>query len=496
MKTLLVTALVFLSFAGGAAAATAPTVSSGAASATSADGATLNGSVNPNGEATTWYFEYGTNTNYGSKTAVQSASSGTSPVDVSAPVSGLQGSKLYHFRLVATSDGGTSQGADLTFSTGNAPAAVPTVATASASSIGSTTARLNGSVDPNGGATTWYFDYGPNTGYGLKTSAHNAGSGTRSTNVSASVSKLAAGSTYHFRLVASNAAGTVYGSDQSLTVSGPPAVQTNPAQSVGTTSATLTGSVDPEGRSTSWHFDYGPTAAYGSKTPSKSAGSGSGASTVSAAVSNLSVGTTYHFRLVASSSAGTSAGADVSFSTPAGLTMTQSAFRVVAGRYVTLSGTLSGGQTGIKVTMLAQPFGESSFTPIASVLTGGGGAWTYLARPTIATAYQASANGGTSSPVTIGVQPAVSLRLISTARFSTRVSAAGSFAGKLVQLQRLSSGHWVTVKRTRLSSSSTAIFRASLLPRGRSTIRVAISVNQAGPGYLGGLSRTLSYRRG
>jgi hypothetical protein len=129
------------------------------------------------------------------------------------------------------------------------------------------------------------------------------------------------------------------------------------------------------------------------------------------------------------------------------------------------------------------------------VLTGGGGAWTYNARPTIGTSYEASANGGTSSAVTIGVQPAVSLRLITKARFSTRVVGAGSFAGKLVKFQRESGGKWVTLRQKRLNAGSIAIFPASLLPSGTSTIRVAFSVNQAGPGYLGGLSRTLTYNR-
>ena len=51
------------------------------------------------------------------------------------------------------------------------------------------------------------------------------------------------------------------------------------------------------------------------------------------------------------------------------------------------------------------------------------------------------------------------------------------------------------MKQTRLNANSSAIFSGSLLPRGRSTIRIAISVNQAGPGYLGGKSRTLTYTR-
>ena len=96
----------------------------------------------------------------------------------------------------------------------------------------------------------------------------------------------------------------------------------------------------------------------------------------------------------------------------------------------------------------------------------------------------------------IGVRPAVSLRVITQARFSTRVVASTSFAGKFVQLQRQQAdGRWVTVARHRLNQKSNALFAASTLPRGTSTIRIAMSVNQAGPGYLAGFSRNLTYRR-
>src|SRR2546423_471022 len=117
MKTFLAAAALFLSLTGSAAAATAPTVSTRPAGSVSSSSATLHGSVNPTGEATSWYFEYGTSTSYGSKTATQSAGSGTSSVPVSATVSSLPGNRTYHYRLVATSGGGTATGADVTFST-------------------------------------------------------------------------------------------------------------------------------------------------------------------------------------------------------------------------------------------------------------------------------------------------------------------------------------------------------------------------------------------
>ena len=139
---------------------------------------------------------------------------------------------------------------------------------------------------------------------------------------------------------------------------------------------------------------------------------------------------------------------------------------------------------------------ELAPSTVATVLTGAGGTWTYQAQPTIATTYQATAPDGTSAPVTVGVRPAVSLRVITKARFSTRVVASASFAGKRVQLQRqVGDGSWVTVARARLNAKSSAIFASTTLPQGTSTIRIAMSVNQAGPGYLAGFSRTISYKR-
>jgi hypothetical protein len=71
-----------------------------------------------------------------------------------------------------------------------------------------------------------------------------------------------------------------------------------------------------------------------------------------------------------------------------------------------------------------------------------------------------------------------------------RVVGNHSFAGRLVQLQRWNGSRWVTKRRPRLGSSSRAEFRATL-PKGRSTLRAAFSINQAGAGYLGATSNVL-----
>src|SRR5207249_3985955 len=205
-------------------------------------------------------------------TPTGNAGSGTSNVSVSAPLAGLTPGTTYHYRLVATSSAGTSRGADGIFTTAAPPAAV----TGSATDVRPTSATLNGTVDANGRTTNWYFEYGTSTSYGSKTSVRSAGSGTSSTNVSASLTGLKGATTYHYRLVATNAFGTRVGSDQSFSTSFPPGARTGPAQDVGGTTATLTGSVDPKGGSTTWYFEYGTRPRYGSKTPAQSAGSAGG----------------------------------------------------------------------------------------------------------------------------------------------------------------------------------------------------------------------------
>jgi hypothetical protein len=79
--------------------------------------ATLNGTVNPNGIATTYSFSWGTTTSYGNTTTVTSAGSGTSAVNVSAPITGLANGTTYHFRISATNTDGTSSGGDKSFTT-------------------------------------------------------------------------------------------------------------------------------------------------------------------------------------------------------------------------------------------------------------------------------------------------------------------------------------------------------------------------------------------
>ena len=122
-RALLISVIVIASAAAVAGIATAqtgtaPVVVTGDASDITQQGAKLNGTVNPQGKATTYTFQFGLTTSYGAQTTPASAGSGTTASPVSATLTGLAPGTTYHYRLVATNaDGETTTGADKTFTT-------------------------------------------------------------------------------------------------------------------------------------------------------------------------------------------------------------------------------------------------------------------------------------------------------------------------------------------------------------------------------------------
>jgi len=297
------------------AAAGLPVVTTNPATNVASFSATLNGSLNPHGFATTVNFQYGLTTSYGSTTAVQTQT-GDTLRSISANISGLLASHIYHFRIVATNSFGTTFGSDMTFTTLSATGP-PVVTTNSATFIASFSATLNGSLDPHGLTTTVHFQYGLTSSYGFTTGPQSH-SGNTYVNVSANISSLTANTTYHFRVVASNSAGTRFGNDRTfttLTATGPPVVTTNPATNVSSSSATLNGSLDPHGLTTSVNFQYGTTTSYGHTTTMQSQ-TGNTYRNITGNISGLTTHTTYHFRIVATNSGGTRFGSDRTFTTP------------------------------------------------------------------------------------------------------------------------------------------------------------------------------------
>ena len=295
--------------------ATTPIVATNAATYMTSSSARLNGTIDPIGLATNAHFEYGTTTNYGSISPSNSYNGNTTQ-SVSANIIGLSPNTTYHFRLVATNGNGTSYGSDKTLTTLSATGP-PLVITNAANLIVGFSATLQGSVYPHGLTTTVYFEYGTTTSYGA-TSATQTKTGNTYQSVSANVSGLSANTTYHFRIVATNSGGTRYGSDKTFTTlsaTGPPIVTTNQATLVAPHSVTFNGSLYPHGLTTSVYFQYGTTTSYGHSTPTQSQ-IGNTYRDITANVGGLRANTAYHFRIVATNSAGTVYGPDKTFATP------------------------------------------------------------------------------------------------------------------------------------------------------------------------------------
>jgi hypothetical protein len=134
-----------------ALAAAKPSVTTGGVSTLAQQSATLNGRVNPNGLATTYFFQYGPTIIYGSQSAATPIGAGTKSVAVSAAIGGLAPASRYHYRLVAQNSKGTTVGADRTFTTRRQPLGVTLAATPNPVPYGSGT-TLAGTLTGTGNA--------------------------------------------------------------------------------------------------------------------------------------------------------------------------------------------------------------------------------------------------------------------------------------------------------------------------------------------------------
>ena len=163
------------------------------------------------------------------------------------------------------------------------------------------------------------------------------------------------------------------------------------------------------------------------------------------------------------------------------------------GDKVTITGQINSRKAGENVQLSYQPYGQASEIVLATVITGTDGIFTYNVAPKVLTNYRAKWKTASSIVVATAVRPAISFGRNNG--FVARVYAGRSMARKQIQLQRLSQfGQWVTIKRVFLNLDSRARFEAPL-PCGANRLRIAMSVNQAGAGYLGAFSREISYRR-
>jgi plastocyanin len=179
---------------------------------------------------------------------------------------------------------------------------------------------------------------------------------------------------------------------------------------------------------------------------------------------------------------------------PPMLTLAASAKYVVAGDKLTLTGTVSNHQAGEQVSIFYQPYPMPNAIQCAVVLTTTGGAFSLDVAPGILTTYQATWKGAFAAPTTVQVQPRLSLGR--NGAWIIHAYGGHGLAGRDVQLQRLNTatGQWVTLKKVQLNARSAARVDVTL-PKGLNQLRLAMSVNSAGAGLLGGISPVLRWRQ-
>ncbi len=286
-----------------------PTVTTDPATAIAAVNATPNGTLdNDGGEACDCGFEWGETVAYGNTTPTQSRTTGQT---FAQTISGLDPNKTYHFRAFATNEAGTSFGADRTFTT---PVALPTTTTDIETGVTAVAADINGTLDNDGGeACDCGFEWGETIAYGNTTPTQSRTTGQT---FQQAIAGLLPNRTYHFRAFATNSDGTAYNSDRTFTtLAALPTTTTDPATGDSTVNGTLD---DDGGEACDCGFEYGLTAAYGNTTPTQSRTTGQ---TFEQTIGGLAQGTPYHFRAFATNSAGTSYGADRTFTTPGSIPM-------------------------------------------------------------------------------------------------------------------------------------------------------------------------------
>ncbi len=346
-----------------------PTVTTSPANSISITSATLNGVANPNGASSTGWFRYSTispgtcNDSFGVRspsTGGSALGAGTTPQNYAQAISGLVTGTTYYFCAIAGNTEGVSFGSVLSFTT----LAPPTVTTWGAASIMGTSAVLTGVANPNGLSTTGWYRYSStnpgicNDSFGIRAPASGGsalGAGTTLQSFDQAITGLTTGTTYYLCAIASNAAGTSFGSVLSFTTSAPPTVTTNAATSITSGGATLNGAANPNHAPTFGYFRYSLTDpgtcsdTFGTRVPSSSSsdlflGSGTALVAYSNLISGLTPGSTYYYCAIARNSLGTRFGEVLSFSTPANVpAVTTVAATSVTGTTAMLNGSANPG---------------------------------------------------------------------------------------------------------------------------------------------------------
>jgi WD40-like Beta Propeller Repeat len=188
----------------------------GSADELTAHEATVHATVNPEGASVTECgFEYGPSEEYGqSVPCAEAVGAGSSPVGVHARLEGLEGGTTYHYRVFAKNSAGILRAEDGTFDTSQ----TASIEAATAQSVTASSAELVAKINPEGLATSYRFEYGTSTAYSVSVPVpdQNIGAGSTGVEVSQAISGLQPNTTYHFRVVATDANGVAESTDHTF----------------------------------------------------------------------------------------------------------------------------------------------------------------------------------------------------------------------------------------------------------------------------------------
>jgi plastocyanin len=181
---------------------------------------------------------------------------------------------------------------------------------------------------------------------------------------------------------------------------------------------------------------------------------------------------------------------------PPSISMGASTGIMVAGSQIHVGGAISPAAVGEMVSIFAQPYGQASFVEIARVQTTTNGVYDFVTSPQILTSYKATWKGKTSAVISVAVSPRLTLSHVRSWFVARAQAPAKSFGGHWVYVQRLNRfGDWVKIKKVFLNRQGAKRFKLRGLPNGMNRVRILMSTNQAGAGYIFGTSQTLSFRR-
>ena len=245
----------------------------------------------------------------------------------------------------------------------------PTATTLWALQVKATTAQIWGSVNPNGKPTSAWFEWGATPSYGNFTSVQDMGSGNSDLSFGRSLGPLTPGTTYYFRVTATNSVGQAYGDGLSFTTQTLPTltVTTLPATDVNTYSAKLNGTVYGTTEETFAYWEFGTTTNYGSWTGvADMMGDGP---IPPYNLGGLTAGTTYHFRAMAHNNSASGYGSDQSFTTlmpPAFVINTGSGYWDAASSTLSYAGNAGSAQSFILLQSADPTAPLSAWTRVAT----------------------------------------------------------------------------------------------------------------------------------